>query len=75
VALVLGAHEAVAETIGEQPVLLLDDPFTLLDPERRERMAEALPAEAQILLTAADPREIPDGLGALSIDVEELRGA
>jgi DNA replication and repair protein RecF len=74
-ALVLGAHEAVGESIGEQPVLLLDDPFTLLDPERRERMADALPADAQILLTAADPREIPAGLGAYSIDVEELRGA
>jgi len=74
-ALVLGAHEAVADSIGEQPVLLLDDPFTLLDPERRERMAGALPAGAQILLTAADPHEIPTGLGANSIDVEELRGA
>jgi len=74
-ALVLGAHEAVADSIGEQPVLLLDDPFTLLDPDRRERMADALPTESQILLTAADPREIPAGLGARAIDVEELRGA
>ena len=74
-ALVLGAHEAVADAVGEQPVLLLDDPFTLLDPERRERMAEALPPDAQILLTAADPREVPPGLGARATDVEELRGA
>src|SRR2546429_326776 len=74
-ALVLGAHEAVADSIGELPVLLLDDPFTLLDPERRERLADALPADAQILLTAADPHEIPSGLRADSINVEELRGA
>ena len=73
VALVLGAHETIASALGEQPVLLLDDPFTLLDPERRERMTGALPPEGQIVLTAADPREIPGGLGARSVDVTELR--
>ena len=72
-ALVLGAHAAVRDSIGDEPVLLLDDPFTLLDPERRERMAGALPGGSQIVLTAADPREIPTGLGALAVDVEELR--
>jgi DNA replication and repair protein RecF len=72
-ALVLGAHSAVAQAIGEEPVLLLDDPFTLLDPERRERMSAALPAGAQIVLTAADPREIPPELGARAVNVEELR--
>jgi DNA replication and repair protein RecF len=73
VALVLGAHETIASALGEQPVLLLDDPFTLLDPERRERMTTALPAEGQIVLTAADPREIPSALGAAAVDVAELR--
>ncbi|HJT38323.1 MAG TPA: DNA replication/repair protein RecF [Actinomycetota bacterium] len=72
-ALVLGAHAAVAESVGEDPVLLLDDPFTLLDPDRRERMAAALPPDAQIVLTAADPHEIPAELDALALDVEELR--
>lgn len=73
-ALVLGAHAVVAETLGEQPVLLLDDPFTLLDPVRRERLARALPVDAQILVSAADPAEIPDSLGAVTITVTELRG-
>jgi DNA replication and repair protein RecF len=72
-ALVLGSHAAVAQAIGEQPVLLLDDPFTLLDPKRRERMAGALPQDAQIVLTAADPHEIPADLGARAVDVQELR--
>ncbi len=72
-ALVLGAHEAVSRAIGDEPVLLLDDPFTLLDPERRERMASALPPDAQVVLTAADPREIPPGLGARAVEAEELR--
>jgi DNA replication and repair protein RecF len=72
-ALVLGAHTAVADAIGEDPVLLLDDPFTLLDPERRDRMASALPESAQVVLTAADPREVPPELGARALDVAELR--
>jgi len=72
-ALVLGAHAAVADAIGEEPVLLLDDPFTLLDPERRARMAGALPPDAQIVLTAADPREIPRELSVRSVNVEDLR--
>lgn len=72
-ALVLGAHAAVAGSIGEEPVLLLDDPFTLLDPERRECMVGALPPDAQIVLTAADPREIPPELAARAVDVEEVR--
>lgn len=73
-ALILGAHAAVAEAIGEPPVLLLDDPFTLLDPERRVRLVAALP-EGQVLVTAADPAEVPAELGARVTDVEELRGA
>jgi DNA replication and repair protein RecF len=72
--LVLGAHSAVSASLGEEPVLLLDDPFTLLDPDRRERLTEALPSDAQIILTAADPNEIPAGMGARPIDVQELRG-
>jgi DNA replication and repair protein RecF len=70
-ALVLGGHNALAEAIGEQPVLLLDDPFTLLDPVRRLRLVEALPAEAQVLVTAADPAEIPAELGADLLDIKE----
>jgi DNA replication and repair protein RecF len=70
-ALVLGAHAALAESLGEEPILLLDDPFTLLDPERRARLVAALPPEAQILVTAADPREVPDGLDALTVNVAE----
>ncbi|HVL33417.1 MAG TPA: hypothetical protein VM600_07540 [Actinomycetota bacterium] len=73
-ALVLGAHRAVAEALGEEPVLLLDDPFTLLDPERRIRLVEALPPDAQVLITAADPAEVPASLGAAVIDVVVARG-
>jgi len=58
-ALVLGAHGAIAARIGEEPVLLLDDAFSVLDPARRRRLASALPPGAQIIATASDPNEIP----------------
>lgn len=70
VSIVLGAHRAVAEALGEEPVLLLDDPFAPLDPSRRQRVASALPGGAQIVATAADPAEVPPALGAEHIDVE-----
>lgn len=73
-ALILGSHAAIGEAIGEEPVLLLDDPFTLLDPERRARLVTALPAEAQIIVTAADPHEVPEQLKADVIDVGSARG-
>ena len=59
VALVLGMHAALAERVGAQPVVLLDDAFSLLDPERREKLGRALPEGAQILATASDVRELP----------------
>lgn len=58
-ALVLGVHSSLAERVGTQPVLLLDDAFSLLDPDRRERLGEALPSGAQIIAAASDPRELP----------------
>jgi DNA replication and repair protein RecF len=58
-ALVLGTHETVAKHVGQEPVLLLDDAFSLLDPERRERLGAALPAGAQVIITASDERECP----------------
>lgn len=69
IALVLGAHAALAEALGEDPVLLLDDPFAPLDPTRRRRVASALPEAAQTIATAADPSEVPATLDAARIDV------
>jgi DNA replication and repair protein RecF len=70
-ALVLGAHAAITERVGVTPVLLLDDAFGLLDPDRRERLGGALPDEAQIIATASDPRELPSSqiwlIGSVSL--------
>jgi DNA replication and repair protein RecF len=58
-ALVLGMHSALTDRMGAEPVLLLDDAFSLLDPERRERLGASLPAHTQVLATASDERELP----------------
>jgi len=60
--LVLGAHAAIAKQVGEVPVLLLDDAFGFLDPERRERLGDALPRDAQLIATTSDPQECPTSL-------------
>ena len=58
-ALVLGLHRAIAERVGTQPVLLLDDAFSLLDPERRERLGRCMPDGTHVLVAASDERELP----------------
>ncbi len=51
-ALRLGGHRVGADVIGEEPVLLLDDVFSELDPERARALVAELP-EGQTLLTTA----------------------
>jgi DNA replication and repair protein RecF len=51
-ALRLAGHQVVADATGTQPVLLLDDVFSELDPERSEALLSTLPA-GQAILTSA----------------------
>ena len=51
-ALRLGAHHLVAETLGEPPVLLLDDVFSELDADRGLALLDHLPPGQAILTTA-----------------------
>jgi DNA replication and repair protein RecF len=53
-ALRLAAHRAVTERIGSPPLLLLDDVFSELDPERAHALVVHLPA-AQVVVTTAGP--------------------
>jgi DNA replication and repair protein RecF len=57
----LAAHRAVASAVGEPPVLLLDDVFSELDPERANALATALPGDTQTLITSARPEDVPVG--------------
>ena len=51
-ALRLAAHRLVTDTVGTPPVLLLDDVFSELDPDRSEALLAHVPA-GQALLTSA----------------------
>jgi DNA replication and repair protein RecF len=55
----LAELQYLADTTGEQPVLLLDDVMSELDPARRERLLAALEPGPQSLITAADLNDLP----------------
>ena len=57
-ALRLGIHALVGQAVGSDPILLLDDVFSELDPHRSAALVRLLPA-GQALLTTAGP--VPDG--------------
>lgn len=69
-ALRLGVHRLVTRRTGQPPILLLDDVFSELDPDRSRALVRHLPP-GQTLLTTAAP--IPDGLEiAAVVDVRSL---
>lgn len=51
-ALRLAAHDLVTQRVGSPPLLLLDDVFSELDPDRSQALLHHLPA-GQVLLTTA----------------------
>ena len=55
----LGLASALQEEVGERPVLLLDDPFSALDPSRQRRVAERLTARGQAFVSVADDVQVP----------------
>ena len=55
----LASHRAVAEAIGDRPLLLLDDVFSELDIDRSRALAKALPTDTQTLITSARPEDVP----------------
>jgi len=62
----LGSASAIEATIGEPPVLLLDDPFSALDPSRRDRLASHLVGRGgQVVVTVADEADVPAGAAAV----------
>ena len=60
-ALRLGGHRHLANHLGHEPVIVLDDVFSELDAGRAARLVDLLPA-AQVLVTAAG--DLPPGVGA-----------
>lgn len=72
-ALRLGVHRLVTARTGRAPILLLDDVFSELDPQRSHALVQHLPAGQALLTTAS---ELPEALPADAVvDVRSLAGA
>lgn len=61
-ALRVAQADLIARRSGEAPILLLDDLFSELDADRRERAAQFLANAPQIILTTARPETLPTAL-------------
>lgn len=57
----LGLAGAVEVETGEPPVVVLDDPFSGLDPERRGRLGTLLGSRGQVLVSVPDQNHVPEG--------------
>ena len=60
-ALELSAHQLATERLGTPPLLLLDDVFSELDPQRSDALVAGLPSGQALITTAFGP---PSGVAA-----------
>ncbi|MET1000037.1 MAG: DNA replication/repair protein RecF [Marmoricola sp.] len=67
-AMKLASYDLLRST-GDDPVLILDDVFAELDTGRRAQLAELVSGAEQVLVTAAVPEDIPEGLRGRRFDV------
>lgn len=76
-ALRVAAFELLRADDGDDPVLVLDDVFAELDPDRRARLAELVSPAEQVLVTAAAEEDVPPTLRGARVHVSrgELRRA
>jgi DNA replication and repair protein RecF len=56
----MGVAASVRGEVGEPPVLILDDPFSALDPVRQRRVAARLDDRGQVLISVADASHVPE---------------
>jgi len=56
----LAVADAVEAAIGEPPVVIADDPYSALDPSRRDHVAARLAARpGQVVISVADDADVP----------------
>jgi len=58
-ALELAAHQLATERLGTPPVLLLDDVFSELDPDRSAALLDGLPPGQALVTAASAPSAVP----------------
>ena len=73
-ALKLGQHAVAREQRGQMAVLLLDDIAAELDPIHRRLLIDQLPAEAQAIVTTADPGLLRDTALASAVRYRVVAG-
>ena len=49
-------------------MLFLDDPFSGLDPARRERLAGGLAERGQVIMSVPDLAQVPPGAAVLGVE-------
>jgi DNA replication and repair protein RecF len=70
-ALKLGESDLLADSLGEQPILLLDDVFSELDPARRAWLSDAVRGRGQqVLVSSAEPGAVGSARADLVLTVE-----
>ncbi|UCH34335.1 MAG: DNA replication/repair protein RecF [Armatimonadota bacterium] len=75
IALRLGLLAVVAQTVGEPPVLLLDDVLSELDSERRAGLFETLGSAGQTIVAATDVESVPPGVRAAAMTLRVAGGS
>ena len=69
-ALKLGEHDLLSDVLDEEPILLLDDVFSELDPSRREWLRDAVQGVGQTLVSSADSQPAEALQAARVIEVQ-----
>jgi DNA replication and repair protein RecF len=64
-ALRIGSFRLMRQDVEDDPILILDDVFAELDEARREAVTHLVDGVEQVLVTAAVPTDVPDGLSAV----------
>ena len=69
-ALKLGEHDLLTDELRDEPILLLDDVFSELDPSRREWLRAAVGRSGQTLISSADskPAETLEAARVIEVD-------
>jgi DNA replication and repair protein RecF len=75
IAMRLGLVKVSAATLGEPPLLLLDDVLSELDEERRAGLFEGLGAAGQTIITTTDLEAVPPGVRAAAMLLRVANGA